>query len=172
MAVRRQADLDPRVASLAKLLSEIRKSPELLTRDWWVGMWNIDDDAEPHKRTYATGQWNDSFGGDIGGYLDPSIPTRDMNRLRKQSEAVTKYVDKHIAHSEDPGPESKDPGPAPAGVTLTLDDVNAAIDLIGETFTLYYSPFTATGMAFLEPAIQHDWLAPFRQRWIRPSAPP
>jgi hypothetical protein len=168
MAVRRQGDLDYRVASLARLLSEIAGNPELLTREWWLSLWNIET-GDDHERAFAAGQWDSSFGGDVGEHLDPALPTKALERLRDESEVVKKYVDKHLAHSEDPGPQPKDPGPSEANVTLKLDEVDVAIDVIGEIFTLYYSLLTASGMAFLEPAIQHDWLAPFRQPWIRPS---
>ena len=83
---------------------------------------------------------------------------------------MKKYVGKHIAHSEDPGPP-KDPGSAPP-TTLTVDEVDHAIDIIGEIFTRYASLLTASGWAFLEPVIQHDWLAPFREAWIRPRPEP
>jgi hypothetical protein len=53
-----------------------------------------------------------------------------------------------------------------------VDEIDHAIDLIGEIFTRYASLLTASGWALLEPAIQHDWLAPFRQPWIRPKTPP
>jgi hypothetical protein len=53
-----------------------------------------------------------------------------------------------------------------------VDEVDHAIDVIGDIFTRYYSLFTASGMAFLEPAIQHDWLAPFREPWIRRGTRP
>ena len=171
MAVRRQGDLDYRVASLARLLTEVAEHAEQLTPEWWVGLWNIEAEDD-YERTYARGQWDDTFGGDVGVHLDPAIPRADLERLRNESEAVKKYVDKHIAHSEDPGPP-KDPGSAPPEeATLTVDEIDHAIDLIGEIYTHYYTLFTASGWAFLEPAIQHDWLAPFRQAWIGPKAPP
>jgi hypothetical protein len=170
MAVRRQGDLDNRVASLARLLSEVATHAELLTPEWWLGLWTIEE-GDDYERTYARAQWNDTFGGEIGVHLDPAIPRGDLQRLRDESEIVKKYVDKHVAHSEDPGPP-QDPEAAPAQVTLTLDEVDHAIDVIGEIFTRYYLLLTATGMAFLEPTIQHDWLAPFRQPWIRQKPPP
>jgi AbiU2 len=167
MAVRRQGDLDRRVASLARLLSQIAKHAELVTPEWWIGLWNIEANDD-YKLAYARGQWDHTFGGEVGVHLDPAVPRADLKRLRNESNAVKKYVDKHIAHSEDPGPP-KDPGTAPPETTLTVDEVDHAIDVIGEIFTRYYSLFTAAGMAFLEPAIQHDWLAPFRQPWIPPG---
>jgi hypothetical protein len=170
IAVRRQGDLDPRVASLAKLLSEVANRAELLTPEWWVGLWNIDA-TDDYEFAHARSRWKTSFGGELAVHLDPAIPRRDLRRLRNESKAVKKYVDKHVAHSEDPGPP-QDPGAAPPGVALALDDVDRAIDVIGETFTRYYCLFTAVGMGDLEPIIQHDWLAPFRQPWIRPGGPP
>jgi hypothetical protein len=77
--------------------------------------------------------------------------------------SVKDYVDRHVAHSEDPGP-------VPAQTTLTLSEVHSAIDVIGDLFRRYYSLFTAASMLELEPIIQHDWLAPFREPWIRGSA--
>jgi hypothetical protein len=71
MAVRRQADLHPDVASLAKLLSEVSEDVKALTPEWWIGLWDIHDDDE---RAYARGQWNEEFGGQVGVHLDPAIP--------------------------------------------------------------------------------------------------
>src|SRR6185503_12401717 len=137
MAVRRQGDLDRRVASLARLLSQVAKHAELLTPEWWVGLWNIEAE-DGYERAYARGQWDDTFGGKVGVHLDPAIPRGDLKRLRDESEIVKKYADKHIAHSEDPGPP-QDPGAAPPEAIVTVDDVDHAIDVIGEIFTRYYS---------------------------------
>ena len=168
MAVRRQADLHPDVASLGKLLSEVSEDAKQLTPEWWVGLWNIDE-GDDHEAAFATRQWEDAFGGDVGVHLDPAIPAGDLARLNEGSEAVKRHVDKHIAHSEDPGPEPKDPGETAPEQTLKLSEVHDAIDVIGEVFTRYYSLFEAAGMVTLEPQIKHDWLAPFRVPWIRPG---
>jgi hypothetical protein len=167
MAVRRQADLHPDVASLAKLLSQVVEDAKALTPEWWIDLWNIDE-GDDYERAYARRQWDDEFGGEVGVHLDPAIAATDFERLRAGSEAVKDHVDKHIAHSEDPGPEAKDPGSTPAEATLTLNEVHDAIDVIGEVFTRYYPLFEAASMATLEPVIQHDWLAPFREPWIGP----
>jgi hypothetical protein len=54
-------------------------------------------------------------------------------------------------------------------VTLTLEDVHRAVDVIGELFQRYYTLFTAASMIELVPVIQHDWRAVFRQPWMRPQ---
>jgi hypothetical protein len=165
MAVRRQADLHPDVASLAKLLSDVAGDAKRLAPEWWVGLWNIDEEDD-YERTYARGQWDAEYGGKIGVHLDPAIPANDLYRLIEGSEKVKKYVDKHIAHSEDPGPAPKDPGPTPAEATLYVSDVHDAIDLINEVFERYYRLFEAASMITLEPVIQHDWKAVFREPWV------
>lgn len=40
VAVRRQTDTHPRVSSLGKLIQEIGRNPELVTREFWIGLWN------------------------------------------------------------------------------------------------------------------------------------
>ena len=165
MAVRRQADLHRDAASLAKLVSEVSEDLEQLTPEWWVGLWDIEA-GDTFEEAIARCQWHDAFGGEVGVHLDPAIPAADLKRLLEGSEAVRKHVDRHIAHSEDPGPEPKDPGPAP-DTPPTLDEVHDAVDVIGEVFRRYYSLFEAASMVMLEPQIQHDWLAPFRVPWIR-----
>jgi hypothetical protein len=167
MAVRRQADLRRGVASLAKLLSQITEDAKRLTPEWWAGLWNIDEEDD-YERTYARGQWDAEYGGKVGVHLDPAIPAKDLDRLIAGSKKVKKYVDKHVAHSEDPGPAPKDPGPTPVEATLYVSDVHDAIDLINEVFKRYYRLFEAASIT-LEPVIQHDWQAIFREPWIPPG---
>ena len=168
-AVRRQADLHRDVASLGKLLSEVSDDVKQLTPEWWIGLWSIDE-GDDIERAFARRQWDGVFGGEVGVHLDPAIPTADLDRLIEGSEAVKRHVDKHIAHSEDPGPEPKDPGETAPEDALKLSEVHDAIDVIGEVFTRYYPLFEAASMVTLEPQIQHDWLAPFRVPWIRGRA--
>lgn len=165
MAVRRQADLHPDVASLGKLLAEVTDDAQALTPDWWLGLWSLDADDE-YERAFARRQWDQEFGGGVGTHLDPAIPEGDLERLMTGSERVKRHVDKHIAHSEDPGVRPRDPGETASDEVLRLDEIDDAIDMIGTIFNRYYSLMTAASMAFLEPAIQHDWLAPFREPWI------
>ncbi len=165
-AVRRQADTHPDVASLAKLVSEVSGDVKQLTPEWWIGLWSIQESDE-HERALARRQWDDEFGGAVGVHLDPAIPAADLGRLIEGSASVKEHVDTHVAHSEDSGPVPEDPGETAPEETLTLNEVHDAIDVIGEVFTRYYLLFEAAGMVALEPQIQHDWLAPFREPWIR-----
>lgn len=161
VAVRRQADTHPDVASLGKLIEEIRDDAGRLTRDFWLGLWSFEDDRFGLKRAMAEKAWEDHYGGSVGTHLDPAIPTADLDVLTTGAAEVKRYVDKHVAHAE----------PVSAEVTLTLGEVHDAIDVIGDLFKKYYNLLTAVSYVELEPAIQDDWKAAFRVPWMRADAP-
>jgi hypothetical protein len=69
------------------------------------------------------------------------------------------YVDEHIAHAE--------ASAVATDVTLNLNDIHAAIDVVGDLFKRYYSLLTASSFGSLVPVIQHDWKAVFREPWLR-----
>jgi len=161
VAVRRQADTHKDVASLGKLIEEIGCDASRITRDFWLGLWNFDDDRFGVKRAMAEQAWAEHYGGGVGRHLDPAIPEADLDALSTGAAKVKRYVDKHVAHAE----------PVSAEVTLTLGEVHDAIDVIGHLFKKYYNLLTAGSYVELEPAIQDDWKAVFRVPWMRSNAP-
>ena len=46
VAIRRQADIRKDVASLGRLLLELRGNADRLTRDFWVGLWQDEPNEE------------------------------------------------------------------------------------------------------------------------------
>lgn len=54
-----------------------------------------------------------------------------------------------------------------ASLLPTFGDIDEAIDAIGGLFRKYALLLTARSFATLEPEAQEDWLAVFRQAWIR-----
>lgn len=164
MAVRRQADTHKDVASLAKLIEEIRDEPRpLLTRDHWVGLWTIPPDDRGEVE-YARRQWDSTFGtGEDQRRLDPRLPAADFEALVAAAAGAQRYADQHVAHSQ--------ANRAPAGITLTLADVHEAIGAIGDLFRRYYSLLMAAEYTDLTPVIQHDWTALLRVPWLEPRKP-
>jgi AbiU2 len=170
-AVRRQADTDPQAASLGRLIWEVEKTPDLLTRDWWIGLWKeAEDDA--YWKQVAEKAWADQFAGTVGDHMDPAVAAADLAKLRDGSRKVKEYVDQNVAHLDArtlPGGGGAPPdAPKRKGSELTLNEVHDAIDLIGDLFKKYGNLLTAAAWADLTPAIQHDWEAVFRVPWIRP----
>jgi hypothetical protein len=171
-AVRRQADIDSQAASLGRLICEVAETPELISRNFWLGHWSLDEDADLRPR--AERAWTDQYGGEVGDHLDPAIPEGDLTVLREGSKRVKDYVDQHVAHMdartiggrvEPPDAPTKTGGGLP-----TLSEVHDAIDLVGRLFTKYGNMLTAATWAELTPALQHDWEAVFRVPWIAPGS--
>ncbi len=152
IAIRRQADTHKDVASLAKLLVEVRENPEPVTRAFRLSLWDDPDDA-----AYARRQWDTDYGGEVGDHLDPAMPAADYKELMAAAASVKDYVDKHVAHA--------DQRPVAAGATMTFAQIDDAIDVLGRLFRRYYALFTAADIK-LEPIIQHDWKAVFRVQWL------
>jgi hypothetical protein len=178
-AVRRQTEAhDEDVASLARVIFEMKETPTLLTREWWVGLWTGDDGNDPHWRQRAEAGFASQFGGEVGDHLDPSIPEADLAALLDGSKKVRDYVDMHVAHFDartirrdggPPEPELED-APTRKGAELpTLDDVHNTIDLIGRLFVKYENLLTAATWAELTPALQHNWEAIFETPWKPPE---
>jgi AbiU2 len=159
VAVRRQADTHKDVASLGKLLVEIRDDPSSLTRELWLGLWK--DLSDPIDRHFAEKAWADQYGASVGTHLDPAIPTADFDALAAAATDVRKWVNKHVAHA--------DASAVSASVTLTLKDIHDAVDVIGRLFQRYYTLFTAASMIELVPILDPRWKAVFREPWIRPG---
>jgi hypothetical protein len=61
VAVRRQADTHKGVASLGRLIVEIRDDPSPVTREFWLGLWG--DLSDPIDRHFAERTWADQYGG-------------------------------------------------------------------------------------------------------------
>ena len=163
VAVRRQADTHKDVASLAKLIEEIRDDPSRITREFWIGQWS--DPHDSFLMIEAERGWTTRYAGSVGDHLDPGIPAEDFDTLAEAAADVKTYVDQHVAHAEKP-PRT------PVEVTLTLKDVHDDIDVIGNLFKKYYNLLTASSYVFLVPVIQHDWMAVFREPWMRDGSVP
>jgi HEPN superfamily AbiU2-like protein len=170
-AVRRQADERKDVASLGRLLVEIRKSPQLLTRDWYLDHWGKDESYDGDDKAYwrraGEGEWAETFGGVVGDHIDPAVVGADLTELRQGSRKVKHYVNKHVAHFDEGGVGGRPKAPGKKEIELpTLNEVHDAIDLVGRLFRKYHALFTAADVIELTPVLQHDWKAVFRMQWM------
>lgn len=177
MAVRRQADVDKRVASLIRIMLELKTRPQLITREYWIGLWRDDPDDARWIKQEAERGWATQYAGSTGDYLDPAIPAEDYETLTSAASKVNRFVNRHIAHSQSTihQPNRNQPPDVDAAspdTTLSAKEVHDVIDVIGDLFKKYYNLLTASSYVFLVPVIQHDWLAAFRVPWMPPSYTP
>jgi hypothetical protein len=151
LAIRRQLDLRSDSISLRRLLTEMAKRPELLSRDHYLSFFEADD----HWQDYGNSGFN-RLAGNGEDYVPVSVIEADLQRLQEVSQLVKRYADKMVAHADEKG----------LSTLPTLGEMNAAIDVIGELMNKYRTLLTAEAFATLVPVIQEDWKAPFRKPWL------
>ena len=152
IAVRRQADTNPGTCALARLIKEMRDKSDLLTREYFVGLWDRTDEIDVQHANRAF----DQLAGEGAEHLDPAVAKRDLEALQVAARKVRLYVDQHVAHDQ----------AEPTAALPTYEELHAAVDTIGEIFKRYTVVLTAGEYFALEPYIQDDWKAIFRTAWL------
>lgn len=159
MAVRRLADQSKRdktSVSLWRLIDDIRKQRDVWTRERYVDLFIKDEtraEARRSLRRVAGEEFDETFGDDGSGRIDPERLEEDLAMLRSQAGRVTDFADRLVAHIDRRGVDE----------LPTFADLDAAIDVCGHVFKRYHLLLHASSWLRLEPTIQEDWKAPFRQ---------
>lgn len=154
IGVRRQLKIDKQSISFARLLNEISESPELLSRNYYVSL-------------YQGSSVKDLANDDFNQYADPgaahicgSMPKQDLADLRQQAEKCEEYADKRIAHRD-----KREPKQPP-----TFSEVDACVDHLDALYVKYFGLFHASHMDTLLPVWQYDWTEIFRTPWLQPAS--
>jgi hypothetical protein len=158
-AVRRQLDRDKRAVSFWRLLTEIAKHPEVMTRERHVALWRdeTDDEREKEHTERRANENYDELAAEGTDTIAPERTLEDRERLEAIAEPIVAHVNKMVAHSEE-----KRPTEVP-----TYADLNAAVDELGELLKKYVSLLEATWLPQVSPTVQDNWKAPFRVPWIK-----
>lgn len=153
VAVRRQAERSSRVVSLGSLLGEIETDAARPTRQRFVGQY------DPDNQDRGEEAFTKHFAGDVGDHLDPALVTADIEKLVAESSKVVTYVNKNVAHLDrDPVEELP-----------RFDDLNGAIEVVGDMFKRYALLLTASSYMDLVPVAQERWEAIFDVPWNLPA---
>jgi hypothetical protein len=152
VAIRRQAEVSPRVISLAVLLHEIAGDPKRLSRERYLSHYH-----SFARRDRGEPEWVEKFGGGVGDYVDPDLVRADLEELRKGTARTKDLVDLHLAHADKKG----------LATPPTFAELHSAIDAINRQFDKYVLLLTVSSYATLVPVAQYDWLAIFREPWIK-----
>ncbi len=150
VAVRRQLDRDPRAISLANLIDSIARHPEVMTRSRHVGLWGNEEFNSQANANY------DRFAGEGKDTIDPARTNEDVERLATIATPVRGFVNTVVAHTDQ----------RERSTTPTYEELNAAIDEIGELLKKYSSLLKATIVATVTPVHQQDWKQAFRVAWL------
>lgn len=157
MAIRRQLDNDSDVISLKRLLTELKESPQSLTKDWFRTLYKDTPNNGPiSMEAFADSDFENHAGK--FEHFDPSIAQADLVQLETLGKKITRYANKQIAHR------------TKAKATLTFREINKFLDELESIVKKYILLFTASGYPSLTPVFQYDWEAIFTKVWIRPHA--
>jgi hypothetical protein len=158
MAVRRQTDRNPKVASLAQLLSEIKEYPHCITRqllvDQFRAVYKLNTDSEFESQLVDT-NWSRWSAPD--GSMNVARVQADLDALVSISKDLMIFASSIIAHTS--------LGAIGKGTKLTFNDMDAAIDLFERLTIDYRSLLTGAGSTTLLPTEQFDWYEEFRFAW-------
>jgi hypothetical protein len=165
MAIRRlMLSRNPDRRSLAQLISNLRRHPDVMTRDRYVEGHSVEGDTD-----YWTKSAIDTFDrvfGDETGQLSEAKLAADQKRIEDVCGPVTKYADTEIAHIVEEARKL---------TSVTFNELDAAIELAGDMFKRYALLLTASDW-MLPPVIQDNWRAtldrplfPRPKHWVAPS---
>lgn len=158
-SVRRQLDRTRGTVSLWRLLDEIAQHSRVASRERHVAVWR-EDGADPFLEAEAHRNFDRFAGGRDRDRIAVAVVRADLGKLEAAGAVVERYANEAVAHM----------AVDQTRTVLTYAELNAAIDQIGDLVKKYASLLKATILAELEPVIQYDWKAPFRQAWIPPEA--
>lgn len=151
MGIRRQIKNDNQSISIVRLLTEISKTPHLITRNNYVDHYSdsvISDFADDHFDQFCKNP------GDI--HLSEDMVIEDIDKLKVSSILVEKYADRFIAHSDNRGIES----------LPTFNDIDSCLEILDKIYCKYHLIFYASSMDSLFPTVQYHWKKIFELPWI------
>jgi hypothetical protein len=158
IAIRRQADKRGDTSSLWRLLRDIARKPDLLTREVYVSLLSEEqarDELMVERANRGWEKWADS----AGRRFDATIASADARELERVAQSVKVYVDQHLAH---------DATAPTVALPPTFGELHAAIDSIAETFRKYALLLTGAWWDLDAVMQEGDWRAIFRKAWIEP----
>ncbi len=150
VAIRRQAEQNSCVVSLGRLLGEIKAGPERFTLQRFVGAWPPEDQRRGHEK------FSGHFAGEVGDNLDPKIVAHDIALLEAKAKKVVKHVNQYVAHADK----------KPVAELATFEELNMAIETVGDLFRKYALLLTVNSDAVLVPELQYHWEAIFELPWL------
>jgi AbiU2 len=137
MGIRRQtkANNDDSI-SLAKLLKEMTKNPESITRSYFYSLHHSSNPVRMINMQIGFNQ----FAKPDSSYIDSELVEQDLHRLKDTCKSVEAYADQRVAHWD------KKTMP----FDLTLEDIFKALDILGDLVKRYNLLFFATNLK-IEP---------------------
>lgn len=159
VAIRRQTDRSGDVISMGKLLEDLERNVDLLTREWFVT--EHLKRASADDRTYwehAANREFDEFAPHAAAHASAALIREDQDRLQGVASRVRIFVNKRLAHST-----------RNYETSVTMKDLHTALDVLGELLKRYHHLLEQAALSSTEATIPTDWKAVLRMPWIPPG---
>lgn len=150
LGIRRQVKIDSKSISLAKLLTEISKQSNLVTRQDYIKLYKGSVTSIFADKTF------DKFAGTGKNEIDSDLVAKDLEQLKNAARSCEHYADRSLAHIDKRG-SKKIP---------TFSEVNNALRVLEELIIKYELLLTAAGWTSLTPTFQYNWKSIFKYKWI------
>jgi hypothetical protein len=148
--IRRQVKCGTQSISFARLLTDIAASPRILSRKYFVGLYEgsvVIDRADADFTAYAKSD---------GPYVSSEMVEQDLLELENVSRKIEQYADRRVAHTD-----------TREVVTLLMyKDLDDCLEFLDQLYVRYYMIFHAGHMTTILPTLRHDWRAVFYEPWI------
>ena len=173
--LRRQTKLQKDSISFVRLLEEIAKNPQELSRDYFnsrhphsngpdldqvVGKPGLEAvgivDASQLKEIIKMDDFA-QYADASGVYVCSQMVKDDKTRLESEVKKHVEYVDKRIAHWDKREPK----------VVPTFGELDNCIKLLDQTYVKYHLLFHAESMDTLMPTYQYEWKSIFCEPWLK-----
>ncbi len=151
VGIRRQLDMDSRSVSLVRLLMELKRYPEVITRRRFVALYK----GHPVAAQFAHRDF-DGVAGYGRSYASPGMVRSDLARLKQIGQRLRRFVNKRIAHLD----RRKYKNPP------TYQEVDECLEVMETFLRKYVLMFRAEAHVKILPTWQYDWKAIFRVPWI------
>ena len=173
--LRRQTKLQKDSISFVKLLDEIAKNPEELSRSYFNSCHPHSDGPDldqvvGKEALKAVGIVDSSqlkenikmddfapYADASGKHVCPQMVKEDRERLESAVKTHEEYADKRIAHWDKREPK----------VVPSFGELDDCIKLLDQTYVKYHFLFHAESMDTLMPTYQYEWKSIFCEPWLK-----
>lgn len=160
IGIRRLLDPDIRRRSISfvRLLTEIKNSPEVLSRTRFLSLYRHADHPFDVQRFWEKRAHKDfdKFAGEGKPHVDPALIEANLSMLKEKAKNLHHYANKRIAHF-DTGEFTTLP---------TFKELNDCLEFLEVLLKKYMLLFRAVAYKQALPVWQYDWKAIFREPWI------
>lgn len=155
IGLRRQVDPTKDTISFRRLLEEIARRPDAITRERYIALYE-----DPVIRRHVEDMAFDKFAGVGKPHINPEMVRKDCKQLIKKIEGMKDYVDRRVAHFAERGPTR----------LPTYGDVDDCLEFVEDLLKKYLAVIRADVRRQILPTWQYDWKQIFRHPWIPPES--